>query len=194
MLVNFFFFPHILFYHYPPSSSVGTRRELKKRKQWCASPFDKKGHPGLAPPTCSHTQRMPLTRLPSSPSRRNKHLLPLKTSGKINQTCSSPLWFGCLRRCRPEMAPPLVAAVVAAATVRVHRTSRGGKHQNTRREERVLLSLHQRVCSLTHVHKEVHPVQQTDSYLPVPRREKEVVKRNRATTGEGGLKKRARYK
>lgn len=62
MLVNFFFFSHILFCYYSPSSSMGARRKLKKKKkkkrqQWCAPPFDKKGHLGLATPTLlAHTE------------------------------------------------------------------------------------------------------------------------------------------
>lgn len=112
---------------------------------------------------CSHTQRMPLTRLPS-PSRRNKHLLPSKTSGKINVHFTTLV--------RSSSVVPAGDGATPCRSSRsgsdgpVHRTSRGGKQRNTWREERAPPSLHQRVCSLTH--KEVHPVQQTDSQPPRP--------------------------
>lgn len=88
------------------------------------------------------------------------------------------------------MAPPLVAAVVAAATVQfTERVAAENNGIHGEKRERLPLSTKESVRS--HTRRYTLCSRQTLN-LPVPRREKEAVKRNRA--GEGGPKKRARYK
>lgn len=140
MLVNFFFFSHILFCYYPPSSSMGARRKLKKKK---------KDNNGVLPPStkkvtwvsllrrCSHTQRMPLTRL-ASPSRRNKHLLPSKTSGKINVHFTTLVPSSWVVPAEDGATP--CRSSRSGSDGPVHRTSRGGKQRNTWQGESASLS------------------------------------------------------
>lgn len=61
MLVNFFFSHTSCFaITLPPrqwARGESLKKKKKKRQQWCAPPFDKKGHLGLATPTLlAHTE------------------------------------------------------------------------------------------------------------------------------------------